>query len=356
MNAINLVFAITGGAGVYLIFAGVTEHLSPPRAISASRAEKERKGPSFQQRIESMLYQARAPISYAEFMGTSFAIGLIVSFAFFFLTKGFLVSLFGLVVGMALYYVYLSGKKDKVAIEYEKVQPEIADIMAASFRSKGYNLPAVLNQVIVSGPEIARDDWIRLAAAMESRNVDERAINKVLTYRNSPGLWRIVEAILLFRHELERLAPLMDKIKRDLTREVAIEREIITEMVGPRKQLLYVAMMPAVLLVIFVLFSPEIGAFYSSGLGQIVMIAVLSISGAIYYFGTTAATKRMRIRQSVAQVPGSGMIGQEAQRLGNKVAGNHSGDGFFDDRLPVADQGESSGMIEDDFSISEGDF
>ncbi len=357
MNAINLIAAIFGGTGVYLIFNGLTGVFGPnSKSLSLDDEIKKNARPGFQPRIEALLYQARAPISYGEFMATSLAIGVLVAAAFFFITRGLLVTIVGLLSGTLIYYLYLGDRRDRIGIEYENAQPEVADIIAASFRSKGYNLQAVLNQVIENGPEIAREDWIRLAAALESHHLDQAVIGRVLEYRNSPGLWRIVEAIRLFRNDLERLAPLMDKVKRDLSQEVAIEREIHAEMVGPRRQLMYVALMPAVLLVIFILFSPEIGAFYSSLLGQMVMIAVLGASVGIYALGVRAAEKKIRIRQPSAMVVGSAMAEHGSQPQIESLVGLAAieplfGQEDFDDQtIPEVQETQSSqGLSEDDF-------
>jgi len=356
MNAINLVAAIFGGAGLYLVFSALTGAFGPKsRGLGLPDEAKTADRRGFQARIEALLYQARAEITYAEFMAASLGIGVLVAAAFFFITRGLLVTIVGLLSGTLIYYLYLGDRRDRLGIEYEKVQPEIADIIAASFRSKGYNLPAVLSQVIENGPEIAREDWVRLAAALESHLVDEAGVNQVLEYRNSPGLWRIVEAIRLFRHDLERLAPLMDRIKRDLSQEVAIEREIHTEMVGPRKQLLYVALMPAFLLVIFILFSPEIGAFYASLLGQVVMIAVLGASVGIYAVGVRAAEKKMRLREPSAMAIGGGMAEQEHQPQGESLVGLAALEPLFgqddgqDLDMPVARRSSDQGLSEADF-------
>jgi Flp pilus assembly protein TadB len=356
MNAINLVAAIFGGAGVYLIFTGFTGNLFLSSGKRSLQGTNERASRTYSQaRIEAVLYQARAPISYAEFMATSLAIGILIAAAFFFITRGLLVTVVALLSGTGVYYLYLIDRRDRIRIEYEKVQPEVADIIAAAFRSRGYNLPAVLNQVIESGPEVAREDWIRLAAAFESRHLDDRAISQVLEYRNSPGLWRIVEALRLFRDDLERLAPLMEKIKRDLSQEVAIEREIVTEMVGPRKQLMYVAMMPTALLVIFILFSPEIGAFYASLVGQIVMIAVLGASALIYALGVRAANNKMRLRQASVTGFGGKMAEVEVQETDPSLVGLPAGDNLFEhaseveQNWPVDTETSSEGLSDRDF-------
>ena len=237
MSTLNAIFALIGGVGVYFLFTAILDAPIIPRKrslfTSTDKPAKDRQKNLFEF-LEIFLYQARAPISLSEFAATSFAIGVLVGVIFYFATRAGFVSLLMVFVGFFLYYAILVARRDTATREYEKVQTQVAFIAANAFQTVGLNLDAVLATIIKNGPELTREDWITVRAALSSgAGVDMKAISKVVSYRNSPGFWRLVEAILLYRDEPERLPAILVDQRVKIKAEVELARETAAACLHP---------------------------------------------------------------------------------------------------------------------------
>ena len=106
---------------------------------------------------------------------------------------------------------------------------------------------------------------------------------------------------------------------------------------------------------IFILFSPEIGAFYASLFGQVVMIGVLGASVLIYALGVRAASGKMRLSQSSGAGFGGGMAEGEGQGPPSLVVGYCDQAPLFEQASPQAEgrlpesERSSEGLTKRDF-------
>ena len=209
-------------------------------------------------------------------------------------------------------------------LEYEEEQPQVAYLLYNAFRSMGFNLNGVISMVINNGPDIVRDDWTRILAALSGAVPDHRLINQVLTKRNSPGLSKLVEAILLFQSNMEKLPEVLLDLRQDITAEVRLTREANRELSGPKRELALVCIMPLALQIVFILLAPSIRDFYSSILGQFITIGLYAYSAILYIVGTNKATKMIQLKkpdslvvehrkESAYKQPGSSIQGAMAE-------------------------------------------
>lgn len=309
------ILILTGSVGLFLIGMGLAENfwrhpktgqglagLELPGKTPLTRAP--RQAFSLRSSVEALLYQARAPISPAEFLAASAGAGFLLAVGIFWITGGYLLALAMFPLGASLYYLYLTVRREKGSRQYEEVQPQVVYALYFYLKSHGLDVLGALKHIAQTGPEIVRTDWLTLAAAVQGAEVNAESINRLLTVRASPGFTRLVEALLLFRSEKSgQLPQVLEDLRRDISLEVEIARESTTAIFGARRQLLLVALMPVALSLFFVAAMPPFRDFYASVLGQILLLGMYLFSGAVYVFGSRAAAKAGSVRPYTFTLP-----------------------------------------------------
>jgi tight adherence protein B len=308
----NTILTLSGAIGLFLIVMGLLENLWRPKAKRSGLAGLEsaeplptgRRALSPYTKLESLLYQARAPITVPEFVFTSLGLGSVLALVIFWVSGALLLSLVMFLMGAFLYYLYLTGRRDRLARQYEEIQPQVVYTLYFYIKSHGLDLIGAVKHVAQSGPEIVRDDWRILAAAVSQERLNVDALNQLLTQRSSPSFTRIVEALLLFRDaNLAELPQVLEDLRRDISLEVEIARENAAGIFGARRQLLWVALMPVGLAIVFILMMPTFKAFYQSLFGQLLLLGLWGFSGAVYLFGSRAASKASSLRPYSIMLP-----------------------------------------------------
>jgi hypothetical protein len=266
--------------------------------------------------IDSLLLQARAEsITSSEFVATSLSIGFLLGLVFFFSTGALAVSILVIPGGFFLYYWYLLGRRDAAQMEYEKLNIQVAYMLSNGFKQSS-SPTEVLERIIANGPVPVKGDWKVVRAAFSGNQPDAGALQRLLTLRNSPGLGRLVDALYRnYAQNAKNLPSIFADIRSGLIREVAIARESAAEMLGTNRQLLYVTLMPVGILMLFTLASPEMRGFYSSPLGQVVIVIVGIINAVVYSVGTRAAANAVRLRPYTPEIRETRTLEGRAARL-----------------------------------------
>ena len=300
---LNMILSLIGAIGIALIVMGLLSNLFTQSQSQSNLdlleytdqgtggAPQKPQQISLEDRIKTLLYQARAPISPSEFITVSLSIGGVFGVAIFLTTGGILTGLFMFIAGSAMYYVYLVGKRDKMFIEYEKEQPQILFMLINHFGLHGIDLVGALKYVASDGPAIVRDDWEQLAAAFDSPTVNMAVIRELVNYRNSASLTRVIEAFLNYRGpKIEELPGILAKLRKSVSRDVKIARENMTMVYNARSNLRIIALMPVVLSIFIMLTTPFIRDFYGTMMGQIIILSCWAVAGGAYYWGERKAT------------------------------------------------------------------
>jgi tight adherence protein B len=308
----NTILTLSGAIGLFLIVMGLLENLWRPKAKGGGLAGlenaepliTERRGLSPYNKLQTLLYQARAPITVPEFVFTSLGMGSALALVMYWVSGALLLALVMLLAGAFTYYLYLTGRRDRLARQYEEIQPQVVYTLYFYIKSHGLDLIGAVKNVAQTGPEIVRDDWRTLAAAISQERLNVVALNRLLTHRSSPSFTRIVEALLLFRDaNIAQLPQILEDLRRDISLEVEIARENAAGIFGARRQLLWVALMPLALAIVFILMMPTFKAFYQSLFGQLLLLGLWGFSGAVYLFGSRAASKASSLRPYTITLP-----------------------------------------------------
>jgi len=300
----NILLAMIGSVGVTLIVLAFVDLLFPGgkkgegeiRLQVLPTQKKTKQTMNFFGRLEVMLFQAHANISVTEFIMVSLMVGGLLGVLIYLTTRALIVSIIMLVAGGVLYYLYLLQRREKLSMEYENLQPQVAYMMLAQFNAKGNNLMAVLEYLATGGPELIRDDWKEVWASMSSSETDYSRINKVLSFRNSPSFTKLVEIVLMFRDNVQSMTKVLVDVRKMIAEDVEIARENNSTIYSAKSQLTYVACMPVGLTIVFSLMMPQYADFYASFIGQIVVLISWSLCAGAYFFGATMATKASMTR------------------------------------------------------------
>ena len=301
---INYLLALIGGVGLTLI---VMTLLEKPQSKAANMlsltlddrvldAEPVQKA-TWRDRLQTMLYQTGSPISVSEFLTVSLVIGILASGAIFISTQALLLSIIVFFGGAFVYFLFLMYKRDRAIGEYESVQTQVIYTILFYLQAQGLDLYGALEHLASSGPEIARVDWQGIAAAFSSGEPDLERIQKILTFRNSPSLVRLVESILLYRdRDIAELPKVLEDLRQDVSADVEIARENASTLTNAKQQLSIVCILPILLSFFFLTTSPMYGKFYRTVLGQMLMVGCWVIVGTVYLIGTRAAAKASMTR------------------------------------------------------------
>ena len=296
----NLLWAILGGVGVALILSA---YLYKPK--EKDLLAKEVKRVTVQDRIKTLLRQAHAPIEVSEFLMISVGIGTALALAAFFVTGGLLVPLVLFFSGALLYYQILIERRHKMTVLYEEALTSVVIIIKEHFRVYGFNLPAALEMVAKRGPEITQQDFWGMALAFKDPNaVDMQTINDVLTYRNSPNLTKLVEAMLIYQGvRLESLPQALAELQPTMEMEVEIAAENAALVHGPKKNLMLICGIAILVMLVMILTAPMFRQFYATFLGQFTLLVALILTLSAYLLGVRIANRASMTRPYVVKFP-----------------------------------------------------
>jgi tight adherence protein B len=296
VTAIKYFIAFGFAVGSYMLFLGIYTYVSislmSDRRGRLTQADIEgglrREARGLMARIDQMLYQARLQVSASEFVSISVFLGIAVGAIMLFSTGAIAAAGIGFLSGSVVYYILLEQRRDKQLEAYEQAMPNALREIRSAFRLRGLSLSKALQQVAEHGPEVVRQDFEELTASFSGASIDIARIQRLLGLRGSYALDRVTEVFLQFHTTPQRVPEMLDLLIPRLRREVAVRRETRANISGPQRELLVVAIMPFALVIFFRITAPEYGAFYSTALGQLLLIVAWVMDLAIYLFAIRA--------------------------------------------------------------------
>jgi Flp pilus assembly protein TadB len=305
MTTIKIFIALGVAIGSYMLFLGIYTYvsvslLSDRRGLLAqadidSSLRGEASG--LIDRLDQMLYQARLQVSAREFLSISIFLGAAAAAIMFFATGAVVAAGIGFLSGSAIYYILLEQRRDKNLESYEQAMPNALREMRGAFRLRGLSLTKALRHVAEHGPEVVCQDFEELTAAFSGASIDMARIQRLLGLRGSYALDRVTEVFLQFHSTPQRVPEMLDLLIPRLRREVAVRRETRANISGPQRELLVVAIMPFALVIFFRVAAPEYGAFYSTALGQLLLVVAWILDLVIYLFAIRA------VRSAISPMP-----------------------------------------------------
>lgn len=298
-------FIIIAAISLMLVLGTLLGIFKPETKTIFSAPKKAiQKKASWRDNVTTLLKQSNTHMTVNEFIIVNVLIGGALGVAVFLATGGILPALSIMGVACAGYYVYLSEKRTKLMIVYEKEQPQVLQQLISYFRAVGQNLQGAIEDISLHGPEIVRDDWKVLLSAFSLREPDVRRINQLITYRNSNALSRIIESIRLYRDkDLSRLPSTWQDIRKVTIAEIDIAQDNRSKLVELRQQLLLITGMPIFLSLFMILLTPSFRDFYSSPLGQVIIMLCWGITVLAYVLINAYVTKLVNIQPYVMTFP-----------------------------------------------------
>jgi len=296
----NIFIALVGALGMYMIFLGLYTYITvslkgPSRGLLHGPVDDltqpGRFADSLMERMDQLLYQARISVSVGEFLSVSALLGLAVGGVMFFATGGVASVLIGFLSGLFLYYIYLDHRRAKKLDAYEAAMPHALRDMRAAFMARGLSPLEALRYVSEHGPDECQTDFEELAATFSESRVDYARLQRLLGLRGSYALDRVAEALLQFHHLPQRIPEILELLVPRLRKEVRIRREMRANVSNPRRQLVFVAVMPFLIVLFFRAAAPEYASFYARPLGQLILVLAFVID-VVVYLAATAVVRR----------------------------------------------------------------
>jgi Flp pilus assembly protein TadB len=298
----NVLIALIGGLGMYMVFLGlysyVTVSLRQPASglLYGSRDDgmpgAERITGSLLERLDQMLYQARMKVRAGEFLSVSLILGVAVGGVMFFATGALAAVAIGFTSGLFLYAIFLDSRRSKLLDDYEAAMPHALRDMRAAFMARGLSPGEALRYVSEKGPQVCRPDFEELAATFSESRIDYARLHRLLGLRGSYALDRVAEALLQFSNMPQRIPEILDLLIPRLRKEVRIRREMRANISNPRRQLVIVAVMPFLIVLFFRIVAPEYASFYARPLGQLILVLAFVVDVAVY-LGASVVVRRM---------------------------------------------------------------
>jgi hypothetical protein len=302
---LNFVLILIGAVGLFLAISAAFGFFRPSEAKILATGGKVLKEISLKGKMETLLRQAHAPISVREFVTISLAIGAGLAVATYLVAGGLIVPCVLFFCGGVIYYLYLIERRDKYMLKYEEAMPLVTIIIREYLRVHGTNLVGALEEITHEGPKLVQQDFWDLSAAFQHpANIDMEIINKILTYRNSPGLAKIIELLLSYSGtEISMITKALDELQVTIQKEADIASENAANVMGPKRNLMIICAIVLFVTAFLIISSPIFRQVYASTIGQIVLLAVLAMTAGAYVIGSRATSKASMARPYVIKYP-----------------------------------------------------
>lgn len=263
----SLLAGLFGAIFVYLLIAMITGNM--PDRLSKVKEKKQRQ--SRTEKMQSWLNQSGVGVTPFQFWGISLGIFL-SSFVVIFAVTGVFIIAFApaLMVGL-LPRTYFAKKRRKINEERIQAWPDALRTLIASIAAS-QSLHQAMKGLSFSGPVPLRSVFKRYSQL--SQALDQKsALEVVKEDLGDPMSDRIIE-ILISATEAGP-AVILD-ILRDLakssTQDLQLQEHIETMQTEQKINAKAVFVLPFVLLVLMVISNDEVGEFYSSSLGVIIIV------------------------------------------------------------------------------------
>lgn len=326
---LNILTALTASAGLYILFLGLYSYVAVSitgkkggiLSTGDSTYLAGRRTTGLMERLEKLLYRARLDVSAHEFLTVAGVCGLLAGGFMFLATSSLLASGAGFASGLLLYWMVLLQRQEKNLESYETAMPNALRDLRSSFRLRGLSLVKALEMVAEHGPEIVRQDFQEMAAAFSGARIDLSRLQNLMGLRGSYTLDRVAEALLQFHTTPQRIPEILDLLIPRLRKEVSIRREMRANISGPKRELLIVVLMPFIIVFFFRFAAPDYAAFYSSMLGQILILAAWVMDVLLFILANTIVKRIVNPVPYQRTVPERRRVLASAARPDDKTAG-----------------------------------
>ncbi|MBP9115744.1 MAG: hypothetical protein KBF89_05305 [Acidimicrobiia bacterium] len=275
MIELRLLTAFTASIFVYLLIALFTGNM--PKRLSGIREKKKRQ--SRIEKMQSWLNQSGVGVTPIQFWGISLGIFLSVFVLVYVVTSVFIVAMIPSIMVGLLPRTFFAKKRLKINEERIQAWPDALRTLIASIASS-QSLHQALKGLSFSGPVPLRSvfkKYSQLSQALDQKS----ALEVVKEDLADPMSDRIIE-VLISASEAGP-AVILD-ILRDLakscTHDLQLAEHIETMQTEQKINAKAVFVMPFLLLVLMVIASSDVGKFYSTSIGVVVIIvgsAILSL-------------------------------------------------------------------------------
>ncbi|HNT73495.1 MAG TPA: type II secretion system F family protein [Anaerolineae bacterium] len=293
MDPTLLLPGLIGAAGIFLAFAALVF----PRTTRLQAAQL---GPLM--RLQQKLAAAELPISAKEFALTCLGGVLLVGLIAVILGTPVL-ALVGMVIVPLLLWQSLEGKREAYKKAYAESLAEVVSLMREGFAATGALRDAMRNAVD-NGPDPAAADFREAAGRHDLGEELDAAFAPILDRRHDPYLNMVVEALTLKAQQGGNAGEVLLGLENMIREQTALRKEIAAKQSQARLEAMIVSLAPVgfFLLVKVAPWMHEYeGGFYSTTLGQIVVLVAMVFSVVSYVLSRRMASKGLDLE--VKEIP-----------------------------------------------------
>jgi Flp pilus assembly protein TadB len=294
----NVILALVGAFG---ILATVISLISPRTVKLRGRDDYVEAEYGLAQVVQRKIDQAGLPITAGELIRTSAFLGVLGAVLGYVLSGAFVGLIFGGFAGVYLFWAYLEDRRDKQRVAYQAALADVAAQLIEGFREGG-TIQAAVQKVIQFGPEVAREDWKKVAARLQGRMSISEALAPVLELRRDPVLDAIAQMLTVRVQKggqaTEALGGLLDLVRE----RVHFRERVKAELGQPTWEVRLVAALPFLVVAFLRVTTPEYSVFWSSILGQLSLVLSWGMVIVGYWMATKYIRKSMMIEESLGVV------------------------------------------------------
>lgn len=228
---------------------------------------------------------AGIPLKPAEWMLIHVGITLLAALVFTLLSGFNLVAtLLGLVLGLAVPYLYMARKESRRLASFSAQLPETLQLLAGSMAA-GYSLPQALDAVVREASPPMSAELNRALVETRLGVPVEDALETVARRMNSMDFAWVVMAIRIQREVGGNLSEILTTVAATMRERERLRRQVQVLSAEGRLSAIILGALPLVLLVYFVLIRPEyIGLLITSPIGILMIVVglMLMVAGAFW--------------------------------------------------------------------------
>jgi len=294
----NVILALAGAFGVLAV---VISLIAPRTVRLHGRDEYVEADYTLMERVQRRIDQAGLLITAAELVRTSAFLSVLGAVVGYVLTNAFVGLIFGGFAGVYLFWAYLEDQRDKQRAAYQAALADVAAQLIEGFREGG-TIQAAVQKVVQFGPEIAREDWGRVAARLGGGMPLKEAMKPTLDLRRDPVLDAIAQMLIVRVVKGGQASAALGGLL-DLVRERVHFRERVQAELGqPVWEVRLVAALPFLVVGFLRMTTPEYSVFWRSFLGQASLLLSWGLVIAGYWVATRYVRKSMMIEESMGIV------------------------------------------------------
>ena len=284
MAANILLPALLAAAGVYLAFAAL---VFPPQVRLATQRDS-----SLLSRLQTRLDAAELPIAAAEFVGTSVGGGVLgVLIALWLQAPAF--GLVGFILTPLLLWQRLAGQQQAFRRAYAESLAEVVSLLREGFSATG-SLADAFENALNNGPDPAAVDFRTVWEQHQLGEDLETAFAPVQERRHNPYLNMVAEALTLKSQQGGNAGTVLLGLETMIREQVALLKEINAKQSQAKLEATIVSLAPmGFFLMIKALpwMRTYEQGFYSTSLGQIVILIAIVFSIIAYVLSQRIATR-----------------------------------------------------------------